>query len=135
MYVGIDRTSKLAFEKLVDKANTVTARDLLDALVEAVPYKIEIVLTDNGIQFADIIKNRSGPTEMWRGYPFDRACQNHGIKHRMTKPKHPWTNGQVERMNRTKTHTTIQKETILPPTASSSATSMIWPAPIISGAG
>jgi transposase InsO family protein len=23
------------------------------------------------------------------------------IEHRTTKPKHPWTNGQVERMNRT----------------------------------
>jgi transposase InsO family protein len=24
-----------------------------------------------------------------------------GIEHRLTKPKHLWTNGQVERMNRT----------------------------------
>uniref|UniRef100_A0A939M881 Integrase core domain-containing protein n=1 Tax=Bradyrhizobium barranii subsp. barranii TaxID=2823807 RepID=A0A939M881_9BRAD len=38
---------------------------------------------------------------MWRGHPFDRACRGHGIEHRLTKPNHPWTNGQVERMNRT----------------------------------
>ncbi|GHE78783.1 hypothetical protein GCM10019059_41850 [Camelimonas fluminis] len=71
------------------KANTVTARAFVDALVAAVSYKIEIVLTDNGIQFADLPKNRSGPTAMWRRHPFDRACLTHGIEHRLTKPRHP----------------------------------------------
>ena len=28
-------------------------------------------------------------------------CQANKIEHRLTKPNHPWTNGQVERMNRT----------------------------------
>jgi len=32
---------------------------------------------------------------------FDRVCREHQIEHRLTKIKHPWTNGQVERMNRT----------------------------------
>lgn len=32
---------------------------------------------------------------------FDRLYRQHGIEHRLTKPNHPWTNGQVERMNRT----------------------------------
>ena len=109
LYVAIDRTSKFAFVQLVDKANTVTARELLDSLVAAVPYKIEIILTDNGIQFADLPKNRSGPTALWRGHPFDRACQRHGIEHRLTKPNHPWTNGQVERMNRTLKEATVQR--------------------------
>ena len=67
---------------------------------KAVPYDIRIVLTDNGIQFADLPKNRNGPTARFRGHPFDRACQRHDIEHRLTKPNHPWTNGQVERMNR-----------------------------------
>ena len=109
LYVAIDRTSKFAFVQLVDKANTVTAREFLDALVAAVPYKIEIILTDNGIQFADLPKNRSGPTAVWRGHPFDRACQRHGIEHRLTKPNHPWTNGQVERMNRTLKEATVHR--------------------------
>ena len=109
LFVAIDRTSKFAFVQLVNKANTVTARAFLDALVAAVPYKIEIVLTDNGIQFADLPKNRSGPTALWRGHPFDRACQDHGIEHRLTKPNHPWTNGQVERMNRTIKEATVQR--------------------------
>ena len=31
----------------------------------------------------------------------DMICATNGIEHRLTKPNHPWTNGQVERMNRT----------------------------------
>ena len=109
LFVGIDRTSKFAFVQLVDRANTVIASAFLDALVEAVPYDIRIVLTDNGIQFADLPKNRNGPTARFRGHPFDRACQRHGIEHRLTKPNHPWTNGQVERMNRTIKEATVKR--------------------------
>ena len=32
---------------------------------------------------------------------FDMICEANGIEHRLTKPNHPWTNGQVKRMNRT----------------------------------
>ena len=67
--MAIDRTSKFAFVQLVEKADTMTSRAFLDALVAAVPYKIKIVLTDNGIQFADLPKNRSGPTARWLGTP------------------------------------------------------------------
>jgi transposase InsO family protein len=109
LFVAIDRTSKFAVAQLVDKANTQTARAFLEALVAAVPYRVEIVLTDNGIQFADLPKNRSGPTARLRGHPFDRACREHGIEHRLTKPNHPWTNGQVERMNRTIKDATVKR--------------------------
>src|SRR3954447_7902301 len=51
LFVAIDRTSKFAFVQLVEKANRVTASAFLVGLVEAVPYKIHTVLTDNGIQF------------------------------------------------------------------------------------
>ena len=40
---------------------------------------------------------------------FDRVCREHEIEHRFTKPNHPWTNGQVERMNRTLKEATVQR--------------------------
>jgi Integrase core domain len=52
LFVAIDRTSKFAVARLIRKANTQTARALLEALVAAVPYRVKIVLSDNGIQYA-----------------------------------------------------------------------------------
>ena len=40
---------------------------------------------------------------------FDRLCRRHGIEHRLTKPNHPWTSGQVERTNRTIKHATVKR--------------------------
>lgn len=94
LFIAIDRTSKFAVANLVKRANTQTAATFLENLVAAVPYEVHTVLTDNGIQFADLPRNRSGPTARFRGHPFDRACLRHGIDHRLTKPNHPWTNGQ-----------------------------------------
>ena len=34
-------------------------------------------------------------------HAFEYTCATNDIEHRTTKVKHPWTNGQVERMNRT----------------------------------
>jgi len=36
-------------------------------------------------------------------------CEENGIEHRLTKPNHPWTNGQVERMNRTIKEATVKR--------------------------
>ena len=60
------------------------------------------MLTDNGMAFADLPKNRNGPTRRYLGaHIFDRVCNENGIEHKLTKPYHPWTDGQAERMNRT----------------------------------
>jgi transposase InsO family protein len=40
---------------------------------------------------------------------FDRVCRQNAIEHRLTKPNHPWTNGQVKRMNRTIKEATVQR--------------------------
>lgn len=49
--VAIDRTSKFAFVELHKKPNRRVAGDFLRHLAEAVPYKVHIVLTDNGMHF------------------------------------------------------------------------------------
>jgi transposase InsO family protein len=109
LFVAIDRTSKFAFVQLVDKANRVTASAFLDALVAAVPYRIHTVLTDNGIQFRLPPRYADGPTARLVTHMFEMRCRAHGIEHRFTKINHPWTNGQVERMNRTIKEATVQR--------------------------
>jgi transposase InsO family protein len=109
LFVAIDRTSKFAYAELHENANRRTAADFLKALIKAVPYKIHTVLTDNGIQFTDLPKNRMGPTARLRAHMFDMVCDANDIEHRLTKPNHPWTNGQVERMNRTLKEATVKR--------------------------
>ena len=76
----------------------------LRGVVEAFPYRIRRVLTDNGVAFTP---NASTKWDTVR-HIFDRVCDEHGIEHRLTKPYHPWTNGQAERMNRTVKDATIK---------------------------
>ena len=109
LFVAIDRTSKFAFAQLAEKANRVTASAFLTALIEAVPYKIHTVLTDNGIQFTFPPRYADGPTARYATHMFDMRCRENGIEHRLTKPNHPWTNGQVERMNRTLKEATVRR--------------------------
>jgi transposase InsO family protein len=109
LFVAIDRTSKIAFARLEREANRLAATAFLEALIEAIPYKIRTVLTDNGIQFAYLPKNRNGPTARYMTHMFAMRCRENGIEHRLTKPNHPWTNGQVERMNRTLKEATVKR--------------------------
>ena len=104
LFVGIDRTSKFAFVRLVESAGKMEAAGFLRELVEAVPYRIHTVLTDNGVQFT------ARKQDIWDSeHIFDRVCNEHDIEHRLTKVNHPWTNGQVERMNRTIKDATVKR--------------------------
>ena len=104
LFVAIDRTSKFAYAELCGKAGKMAAADFLRNLIAAVPYAIHTVLTDNGIQFTNRACDRYAFEHI-----FDRVCDEHGIEHRLTKVKHPWTNGQVERMNRTIKDATVKR--------------------------
>ena len=118
LFVAIDRTSKFAFAQLHEKATRQVAADFLRALIAAAPYKVHTVLTDNGTHFttpgnassaAPLIKEAMERGEIFRAHAFEYACAQNDIDHRLTKPRHPWTNGQVERMNRTIKDATVRR--------------------------
>jgi transposase InsO family protein len=104
LFVAIDRTSKFAYAQLHVKAGKMVAAQFLRDLIAVVPYAIHTILTDNGIQFTNQERHRYAFEHI-----FDRVCDEHGIEHRLTKIKHPWTNGQVERMNRTIKEATVKR--------------------------
>jgi len=118
LLVAIDRTSKLAFVELHEKATRRVAGDFLRHLAAAVPYRIHTVLTDNGTHFTDPTGDGWTPEDIkemralklpFRCHAFEAACADLDIEHRLTKPRHPWTNSQVERMNRTIKEATVKR--------------------------
>jgi transposase InsO family protein len=118
LLAAIDRTSKFAYVELHEKVTTGIAGDFLRALIQAVPYRVHTVLTDHGIHFATpsntasaaplIRKALARGKTVW-AHAFEFACAQNKIDHRLTKPRHPWTNGQVERMNRTLKDATVRR--------------------------
>ena len=118
LLVAIDRTSKFAFVEVHEKVARRTAADFLRHLIAAIPYKVHTVLTDNGTHFttpgntgsaAPDIRAAMDAGELFWAHAFEYACADNNIDHRLTKPKHPWTNGQVERMNRTIKDATVKR--------------------------
>lgn len=97
LFVAIDRATRWVFVQVRPHKTAASAKAFLTALSKAAPIKINTLLTDNGSEFTDRLFNKhkqaSGEHE------FDRLCTALGIEHRLTKPKHPQTNGMVERFN------------------------------------
>ena len=108
LFLAVDRVTKFAYAELHPRATMLTGAAFLRGTLEAFPYQIHTVLTDNGTAFADQPRYRAGPTATFGGHPFGRVCRAHGIAQKLTKPYHPWTNGQAERMVRTVKDATVK---------------------------
>jgi len=114
LFVGIDRTTKYCYAKLYKDQTSSTATIFLQELIKIMPYKMNIILTDNGKQFVYKsssyskihinVKDINGTQS-----PFTKLCNANEIEHRQTLSYHPWTNGQVERINRTIKEATVKK--------------------------
>lgn len=104
LFEAIDRPSKRAFAKLHPQATQVIAVDFLWRVLEQIPYKVHQLLTDNGVQFRNL------PHHLQAGrHPMGQFCDAGGLEQPFTEPAHPWTNGQVERMNRLRKEATIKR--------------------------
>jgi transposase InsO family protein len=89
-YTACDAASSFAIAMLSTEHDAVTAarflrRCVLPALKEA-GHRLKAVLTDGGPEFQAA---------------FVTVCAHLKIQHRRTRPRHPWTNGFVERLQGT----------------------------------
>src|SRR3712207_4519768 len=91
MFLAIDRVSKFVHVAFFDANTKLNGAAFLRQVVAAFPYQIHTVLTDNGMAFADLPRNRGRHPQIeafFGGHIFDRVCEEHGITHKLTKPYH-----------------------------------------------
>jgi len=95
-WTGCDTYSSYGWAKVYPNRYCDHTVDFLENhILKNVPSgKIKRILTDRGTEFCF---SRDGSTN----YLLQRVCKDHNLRHSVTKPRHPWTNGYVERLNQT----------------------------------
>ena len=97
LFVAIDRATRWVFMHIYADQSEVSSVNFLERLREGAPMKITKMLTDNGSQFTDRFTSKK--REPSGRHKFDVRCKALGIEHRLCPPRHPQTNGMVERFN------------------------------------
>lgn len=93
-YTGIDTFASYGWTKLYTDKTAISACDfMMHVHNNSHDVPISSALTDNGLEFTTHHKSKN--------HSFERLLKVLDIKHRLTKVRHPWTNGACERLNRT----------------------------------
>lgn len=96
-YTAIDECTRLVFREMYDEHSTYSSKDFLKKLIEAFPFPIREIQTDNGTEWTNalLVKNATHKTQ-FEQYLEDNEIIYHRI--RVATPRH---NGKVERQHRT----------------------------------
>lgn len=99
LFVAIDRATRYVYLELHDNKRMETATSFLENTLAQYPFKVEKILTDNGMEFSyNPLPEGKKPKD--KEHLFAALCKEKQIEHRTTLVKHPWTNGMVEAMNK-----------------------------------
>ena len=103
VFVAIERTTRFVYVEIVMRRDGKTISACLKRFLKAFGHPVHTILTDNGSEFTDrfAVDMKDKPNGKPSGrHPFDKLCAAKRIKHKLTRPFRPQTNGMVERFNR-----------------------------------
>ena len=86
IFTALDVRTRFAFAYVYKSNSSANGKDFLSKFLQVAPFPIRRIQTDNGSEFAK---------------HFARACQEQKLTHYYNYPKHPQSNGHLERFNRT----------------------------------
>jgi transposase InsO family protein len=86
IFTAIDIRTRFAFAYTYTSNSSANGDDFLGKFLKVAPFTVRRIQTDNGSEF---------------GKYFDEKCQRNGLPHFFNYPKHPQSNGHLERFNRT----------------------------------
>ena len=93
-FTAIDSYSSYGWTKLYTDKSALSACDfMMHVSNNNLDVPIRSVLTDNGLEFTTHHPSKN--------HGFERLLKELAINHKLTKVRHPWTNGACERLNRT----------------------------------
>ena len=86
LFTAIDTKTRFAFAYAYKSGSSANGRDFLKKFTTVAPFAITNIQTDNGGEF---LKH------------FNQSCQENELAHFFNYPRHPQSNGHLERFNRT----------------------------------
>jgi transposase-like protein len=98
LFVAIDHATRWVYFEILPDKSASSSRSFMKRLIKKAPFNIKKVLTDNGKEFTDRF-SCTGERQPSGRHEFDKVCLENGIEHRLIRPRHPQTNGMVERFN------------------------------------
>jgi transposase InsO family protein len=110
LFVAIDRATRLMYYTVYQQKTTENTENFVNKCADFFPFKIQHILTDNGLEFSNVlIKSKKG-NSCEKPSKLDVFCQENKIQRHLTRPATPKTNGMVERVNGTiKSNTILEK--------------------------
>lgn len=95
-YTFIDEYSRFRYLEAFEEHSTYSSAQFIKHVVEAFPYVIECIQTDNGAEFTNRLLSNSSKKKTL----FENTLEQLGIRHKLIRPFTPRHNGKVERSHR-----------------------------------
>ena len=96
-YTAIDECTRLVFREMYDEHSTYSSKDFLIKLIEAFPFPIREIQTDNGTEFTNALLVKKSTYKSL----FEQALEDMDIIYHRIRIATPRHNGKVERQHRT----------------------------------